>query len=208
MVSPFGKWSTSSACSAPKAPSMPTAYADSRTCPAEPGPRTPTGGRKVSAVCSNMSNATVTPACLGLTRSMATSSAPGSRNSVSSTLTALLSLIANSDSRRCPAGRGTPSPTCGRRVSVACGSSSNVTVTNACLPLTRSLGTGQVSAHRPPGPNTTRLRAGRPGQPTCRTRCRRWPPPGHRGAVARRSTRHRRRRGFADPGRRGGGHEP
>jgi hypothetical protein len=59
------------------------------------------------------------------------------------------------------------------------------------------------------GPTTTRSHAGRPGHPTCRTRCRRgWPPPGHRGGFARSSTPRRSRAGFADQGRLGGGHGP
>src|SRR4029077_1390655 len=56
--------------------------------------------------------------------------------------------------------------------------------------------------------STTRLRAGRPGHPTCRTCRRGWPPPRPRGGPARSSTPRRPRRCFADPGRLGGGHGP
>ena len=73
--------------------------------------------------------ATGMPASHGITRSMATSSATGSI--INAQDTPPLRPIANVDSRTCLAGRGTPEPACGRRVSADSCATSNTTVTPA-----------------------------------------------------------------------------
>ncbi len=66
--------STRNATAAPTAPLTPIANAASRTFPAGHGIPRPTGGRRVSADSRTTSTATVTPASLSRTRSMATGS--------------------------------------------------------------------------------------------------------------------------------------
>ena len=68
--------------------------------------------------------------------------------SAASTPKAPLTPIANADSRTCPAGHGTPSPTCGRRVSADSRTTSNATVTPASRSPTRSMATGSAVGHK------------------------------------------------------------
>ena len=113
----LGGWICINAASTPKAPLMPTANADSRTCPAGPGTPTPTSGRQRSADYCTTSNGTGTPASRRPTGSMAIGSVGGSSRNASSTPKAPLMPTDNAGSKTCPAGPGTPSPTSGRRVS-------------------------------------------------------------------------------------------
>ncbi len=76
------------------------------------------------------------------TQSMATGSARGSTSNATVTRQAPLTLTANADSRTYPAGHGTPTPTCGRRVSTVCCTMSSTTVMPASRAPTRSMATG------------------------------------------------------------------
>ena len=77
---------------------------------------------------------------------------------------------------------------------------SSVTST-CCRSRTRRVTLGVPRRRATSAITTTRSCTGRPGHPTCRTRCRRrWRPPGHRGGPARRSTPRRPRRWFCRSG--------
>ncbi len=107
--------------------------ADSRNCPAGPG--TPVADRWEEGFRSSWttSSATVTPVSRCPTQSMAPARSVGRKATQQLTPKAPLTPIANGDSKRCPAGHGTCTPTCGRRVSAVSCAMSNTTVMPASL---------------------------------------------------------------------------
>ncbi len=86
--------------------------------PVGDGTPRPTSGGRASVDSRNTLKATAMPVSHGLARWMATGSVHGSRCSAATTPKAPWTPTANADSRVCPAGHGTRSPTSGRRVSV------------------------------------------------------------------------------------------
>ena len=129
--------------------------------------RRPVGGR-VQPTPSTTSNATVTPASRGPTRSTATGSVRGSTANAPLTPKALWTPIANADSRTCRAGHGTPTPTSGRRVSADSWTTSNTTVTPASRGPTPSMATRSVVGHYPTPKPHKRHAGRRPRTPTPR----------------------------------------
>ncbi len=138
--------STRNATSTPKAPLTPIANADSRTCPAGHGTRSPTSGRRVSAdSCDYVERHGDARVPDVLHRRWLPARCVGPARNAPTTPEAPLTPTANADSRTCPAGHGTPRRPVGGGLQPTPATTSNATVTPASRSPTRSMATSSVS---------------------------------------------------------------